>query len=133
MNEGLKAITERAAKVIDAYVAEHGDQVVMSGKQIQELLLKNGVFTDYMWTIPAHCYNHYTPTTIDSFFWDKQLFEYVARGKFRLLGSNYPYNGDIIWPTRQNGHSVNMVVGKMINGMPDLWDPSRYYVSKKRS
>jgi hypothetical protein len=45
MDSRLKAMTEDAAKVIDAYVAKHGDQVVMSRAEIMSLLDKNGVQT----------------------------------------------------------------------------------------
>lgn len=126
MNEGLKAITERAAKVIDAYVAEHGDQVVMSRAEIMSLLDKNGVQTNDWWLVSDHCYNHYNKGLKD-FETDIHLFEYVAPGKYRLLGSHSRYNGKIIWHTKRNGKTVHVVVGMVTDGVPKLWDESKYY------
>ena len=90
MNEGLKDITERVANVIDAYVAKHGDQVVMSRAEIMSLLDKNGVQTNDWWLVSDHCYNHYNKGLKD-FETDIHLFEYVAPGKYRLLGSHSRY------------------------------------------
>lgn len=116
MNEGLKDITERVANVIDAYVAKHGDQVVMSRAEIMSLLDKNGVQTNDWWLVSDHCYNHYNKGLKD-FETDIHLFEYVSRGKYILRGSHYAYTGDLIWSTRENGKMVRKIIGKMENGV----------------
>ena len=116
MDAKLKAITDAAAKVIDAYVDKHGKEVVMSRAEIFSLLDKNGVKWNSAWQPSDHCYNLYNKGLIE-FDTSPRLFEYVSRGKYILRGSHYAYTGDLIWSTRENGKMVRKIIGRRENGV----------------
>ncbi|MCI6649361.1 MAG: hypothetical protein ACI4CX_06005 [Candidatus Weimeria sp.] len=125
MNANLDRISKQAERVINAFVEENGYQVIMTTRDIRKLLTDNNVGIHSAWLISDHCYNHYNLGLIE-FEQDIHLFEYISNGRYRILGSQYPYNGDILWFTKENHHTIKYRVGVMENGKPILFPKNQY-------
>ena len=105
-------------KLVDAinhYVSIHGTDTIIDGRQILNIagLLKSrgNIFpSDY-------CYNRYNFGLRD--FNGPFLFEYFGVGKYRVLGENYPYSGDIYHKPKGRNE---VVVGKWENGRKIIYN-----------
>lgn len=103
-------INEQMEELINELVAKFGTDYIISRKEIQDLSWdkyrrKPGSI------IPSdYCYNRVN----NGISLDKPaLFEFLGKGKYRCLGSNYPYNGPIYHKPRGYGE---FIVGKCVNG-----------------
>ncbi len=83
-----------AAKRINAYVEKFGYEEIKNNAEIMQLVDPEGVFDDWF-QIPDMCYNKTNKANLKSYSNDIIIFECISRGKFRLLGENYPYTGDV--------------------------------------
>ena len=106
----LKVVTsptiyERIKEVLEGKIGS-----VVNSSQIKESLrLKYGlnersvIFSDY-------CYNRINA----GIKFDKHIFEYIEKGKYRYLGENYSYTGLIY--SKPLGHDKEIVMGEWKNG-----------------
>ena len=102
------------AKVINAYVKDHGTSECKNGGEIKELLIQNGVILNTMYQPTDLCYNRTTKNDVSDFADAIHLFEYVGWDSFRILGEGFPYNGII--ERRPKGQKDSIVVGRWENG-----------------
>ncbi len=119
----LQSCREEVEKVINGYVGIFGARKeVKTNADIIKILNDNNVNLDTMFLVSDMCYNKTNKANLKSYPNDIILFEYVKRGQYYILGSNYNYTGDVIW-TDKSGKDV--IVGRWINGTLDYWGESK--------
>lgn len=110
---------KRVAEFINSYVKKYGYDIVLKKGELDKLLSDNGVvINDTFYSHSDICYDSANEGTIKNFHNLTHLFTRPKRGYYRLLGENYPYNGEII-------HSGNKsVIGKWVDGTITEWQCS---------
>ena len=112
---------EKAAEVITRYVKENG-HVEKTNKEIMEILRENNATPkDKMYQNPDICYNRTNAANLDTFKDDVHIFEYLGRNRYLLLGSDYPYTGDILW--KPQGQDETFIIGEWLKGSIIAWNP----------
>ena len=48
----------------------------------------------------------------------KHLFEYLGNGKYKILGENFKYTGNIY--TKPKGEKIDIKIGQWINGQKEI-------------
>ena len=98
-------IDEKMIAAVDELITTHGAEYIATRQELLSLLhskyevaLGSIIPSDY-------CYNRINDGIALS---KPTLFEYVEAGRYRCLGKNYPYNGNI--------YHKDLVVGKCENG-----------------
>jgi hypothetical protein len=83
---------------------------VVSSSKVKELLkVKYGINESSV--IPSdYCYNRINA----GIKFDKHIFEYIERGKYKYLGENYSYTGLIF--SKPTGQGKEIIVGEWKNG-----------------
>jgi hypothetical protein len=113
-------INEKMVELVGELIAKHGLEHTMSGTSIKrayDTKYRDGK-TGKGSIIPSdYCYNR-TNGPFDTVCGRKPtLFEHVTRNRYRLLGENYPYNGDI---RHKVAKGREFIIGKRIDGEPKL-------------
>ena len=103
-------IPEMVTIVIDAYVSQHGTSSIMSRRQLYDMVSEEYTINDSSFIPSDYCYNR-TNNGI-RFEGHVHLFEYLEKDSYRLLGSQYPFDGTVYH--RRNGTDV--AVGRMEHG-----------------
>lgn len=120
---------KNVAEVITRYVSENGFQE-KTNLEIKTILKSFNVEPkDVMYQNSDLCYNRTNKANLETFKEDIHIFEYLGRDRFRLLGLDYPYSGEIFRKPRKTG--IEEVVGEWINGQLIKWEP--YEVIQKKS
>ena len=115
----LQSCREEASKVIDDYVKSFGvGKEIKSTADILGILTSKGLELDTMFQIPDMCYNKTNKANLKTYPDDVILFEYVTRGKYRILGSKAKYTGKVIW-TDKSGNG--QCVGEWNKGVLNYW------------
>lgn len=100
-----QTIPERIITVVNEYIGTFGEGHIITTHELKKLMcdrygIKEGS------VIPSdYCYNRVNDGIKLSW---PTLFEQVATGRYRCLGENYPYNGDV--------YHKEFIVGKCENG-----------------
>ncbi len=115
---GLQECREKVAIVINEYVNKNGFEQIKTNEEIRNDIIGNKVELDVMFQEPDMCYNKTNKANLKTYSKDVLLFEQVGRGKFRILGENYPYSGDVIWKHRDGKEEI---VGKWDKGNLNYW------------
>ena len=117
MNNKLQECREEVAKVINEYVKTFGfDEIKSTGDIVGFLEEKCELHGWFL--VSDMCYNKTNKANLGTYVEDVKLFEEVSRGKYRILGENYPYSGDLIWKKKKGKPEV---VGKWDNGKLNYW------------
>lgn len=96
-------IKDQLKEICEKYKSE-----ILSTSQIKDLLHKN-FSTNVSSVLPSdYCYNRINLNSSGYYF-----FERVDQGKFKYLGEDYPYTGEIIWHQQGNEEKI---VGYWQNG-----------------
>ena len=97
--------------------------VVLTKKDIEDYMRKNGIEPDTYFLPSDICYNHTTKPLGDYDFDFENavhVFEYVGRNKYKVLGEGYPYTGLVIRKRRSDRKEI--IVGEWFNGHLIKWD-----------
>ena len=112
------SLLQTACDIITEYVQNNGiSEKIWSRKEIIDLVRTKcpEVKEDGSNMLPSDiCYNRCNGYVMTKDFasWPHALY-YVGKGEYRLLGSNYPFTGRVIW----NKEKVNYIVfGEWFNG-----------------
>ena len=106
-------IPEIVTEAINNYVQKHGTEPVMSRAQLYELVNEMHPVNYSSFMPYDYCYNR---TNDGIRFADHpHVFEYVGKNQYRLLGTDYPYTGDIVHKPAGAG-GKEYVVGRMEQG-----------------
>ena len=98
-------IDEKMIAAVDDLITTHGAEYIATRQELLSLL-HNKYEVALGSIIPSdYCYNRINDGIALS---KPTLFEYVEAGRYRCLGENYPYNGNI--------YHKDLVVGKCENG-----------------
>ena len=100
---------------------------VWKAGEIKEYMIKNGVTPNSLFQPSDMCYNH-TPKPLDDGEDDFEhcihVFEYLDWNTYKVLGTNYPYTGEIIRKRRSDKKEI--IVGEWLNGSLIEWDRNKY-------
>ncbi len=100
--------------VVNTFVGEHGTEKVMTRVQLYELVNKTHPVNYSSFMPYDYCYNR---TNNGIRFADHpHVFEYIGKNQYRLLGTEYPYTGNIIHKPAETGRK-EYVVGRMEKGL----------------
>lgn len=109
LEENWKVIAE----FITQYVKKYGEEI-LSKSELEAVLRENGVEIN-SWFLPSDiCYNKTNKANLDKYATQVHALENVKRGKYRLLGEDYPYTGPVYW-TNEEGESC--IFGSWENGV----------------
>ena len=108
---------DKLAMKINEYVADNGSDTVMDN---DEILLLAGL-EDAGLKATDYCYNYVNSRVVAKYEDVPHLFEYLGRNQYRLLGENYPYNGETVQYFKDKGREPE-VVGK--------WNEGKFFVFK---
>ena len=110
----LKQYEKQVALAMNAFVKKYGYKKILSYSEIREILYANLGKISEEFQESNFCYNYVNKSKFLSFRKDVHLFENVGKGRYRILGENYPYIGEIIWKTHKKQ--------KFVVGVWDLGD-----------
>lgn len=111
----------KVAEAIAQYVNAKGFQE-KNNEEIRTILKEyNAEPTSVMYQNSDLCYNRTNKANLESFKDDIHIFEYLGWDRFRLLGQDYPYSGEIIRKHKKIG--IEEVVGEWVNGQLIKWNP----------
>lgn len=111
MDTNKKIIREKVTLTLKDYIGK-----TFSRSQIVNLVVGRYPNTNKTSVIPSdYCYNRYNKGIV----FDFHILEYCKWNNYKVLGENYPYNGDIVWNEKKM-KSKDRVVGKWINGKPQF-------------
>lgn len=120
MSNALQRYREKVAVVINDYVKEFGTREEKHSSEIREYLLNKLGELDVMFQESDMCYDKTNKDNLKSYPTDIKLFESMSeKAVFRILGENYPYNGDVIWKRRTKNDFIK--VGHWNNGILDYY------------
>lgn len=102
------SIEKNVNEVINSYVKENGTDTILSAEEIRNIIeekykihRKSLQFTDY-------CYNNFN-YGLSNFEGKNRLFEKLNDGRYKILGSDYPYTGYAYYKQKY-------IMGEWING-----------------
>ena len=102
-------MVETVREIVDTL----GKGYVISRKELIQFVQKNHDMVEGSILPSDYCYNRIN----DGIKLSKPtLFEHISRGKYRCLGENYPYNGDVYHKDQVVGFCKNGV--RKIYGIP---------------
>ncbi|MDD2640759.1 MAG: AAA family ATPase [Arcobacteraceae bacterium] len=102
-------------KVIDSLDVNHE---ILTKKDIKELVERKGhKWEDFL--LSDYCYNRFNKGELESKY-EPKIFEYVERQKYKYVGKDFPYSGDIYWKPKDK--NVEKIVGKCENGKRILFE-----------
>ena len=119
-------IREKVITAVNKYVRTHGYEKWMSGTEVRDYV--NSCFSDGSpltirnFQPSDYCYNRYNDGLEDFAHKDRVLEYGYSDGRFRLLGENYSYNGDV-WhfPSRREKDANPYIVGRWNDGKFELY------------
>ena len=110
------------ANFINNYIRKHPKDVHKSKAEIDKMISDAGIKIG-SWDEPSdHCYNSVPDSGANKFAEEIHLFEIIEKGKYKLLGENYPYNG-LVFKKKQTPSETTMI-GEWKNGKLKMWDES---------
>lgn len=110
------------ANFINNYIHKHPKDVHKSKAEIDKMISDAGIKIG-SWDEPSdHCYNSVPDSGANKFAEEIHLFEIIQKGKYKLLGENYPYNG-LVFKKKQTPSETTMI-GEWKNGKLKMWDES---------
>ena len=115
----LTHYTDMVVRIMDDYVKKNGTDTIMTNKEIQDYLYKQRQNGNDWFLLSDFCYNIVNRGISSHYPNDKHLFKWVRRGHYLILGSNYPYTGEVEW----TGHG-GLIVGKWDKGTLTNWNPN---------
>lgn len=83
---------DKLAMKINEYVTVNGSDTVMDNDEI--LLL--AALEDARLKATDYCYNYVNSRVAAKYEDVPHLFEYLGKNQYRVLGENYPYNGETV-------------------------------------
>lgn len=115
-----KPIQEQFEELVAEIIASHGIGYTLTTKEIENALYQRYETNPNSITPSDYCYNRWSKgRPIDR----PLYFEYIEISKYRVLGTDYPYNGDVL--AHHHGEDEH-VVGYCINGQQYLGKPPVY-------
>ncbi len=127
-------IAKKVNDVINSYVRENGTDTIMSKKEIHSIieekyneLKKTGKNEKFLLT--DYCYNNYNKGLSDKkmkkFVEKDRLLEKLEDNskkniRYRILGSNYPYTGEVYHTPK--GEKITYIIGEWKNGKFYLYE-----------
>ena len=94
-------IKDKLKEIINEYTKMNGTNTVMSEEEIRILIAKKYDINPGSCQLTDYCYNVYN-SGLTKF--DKDcLFQLISKGKYRLLGSDYPYTGEVYHNPKKAG------------------------------
>lgn len=102
---------DKLAMKINEYVAVNGTDTVMDN---DEILLLTGL-EDAGLKATDYCYNYVNSRVAEKYGDVPHLFEYIGKNSYRVLGENYPYNGETVQYYRSKDRKPE-IFGKWDNG-----------------
>lgn len=107
------SIKEKLKEIINEYVKMNGTDTIMSKDKIRELIAqKYDDINPGSCQLTDYCYNMYN-SGLKNF--DKDcLLQVISKSRYRLLGSDYPYTGEVYHKPQKDG--VKHLEGKWVRG-----------------
>ncbi len=105
-------IKDKLKEIINEYTKMNGTNTVMSEEEIRILIAKKYDINPGSCQLTDYCYNVYN-SGLTKFDTDC-LFQLISKGKYRLLGSDYPYTGEVYHNPKKDG--VKHLEGKWVRG-----------------
>ena len=104
-------ILEKVRSILKEHIGE-----TLSRSEIIDRVVKKYPGTKRNSVLPSdYCYNRYNIGIL----FDIHILEYCGRDKYKVLGEDYSYNGDIFW--RKKGDDKDSIVGRWVNGEKHLY------------
>lgn len=101
-------------KIEESMAGYNDTDILTTAEIIEKVFRKYGVNKDSIFP-SDYCYNR-TNNGID-FESSVHLFEYLRRGKYRYLGRNYKYNGDVIHQKKGVSTKDEHIIGRWTEGI----------------
>lgn len=104
----LQEYEKKVALVINMFVQKYGYHKTMSYGEIRQMLFDvlGVVHNDFQES--NMCYNHINRKSFLCYQKSVILFENVEKGRYRILGEHFPYNGEVIWRTNKGKQIVGV-------------------------
>lgn len=103
-------IDEQMVEIVDGLTKNFGVDYVITTRELYEIFFKRFGRKEGSVIPSDYCYNRVNNgITLNK----PAVFEFLGRGQYRCLGSNYPYNGAIYHKPKGQGE---FIVGKCVNG-----------------
>ncbi len=97
-------------KIIEALEKNFQKEEVFFGSDLKSILASEYEINPGSILLTDYCYNRYN----EGIVFDKHLFEYLERNKFKYLGENYPYSGKVFHKPKRS--QVEHIVGEWVKG-----------------
>lgn len=111
-------IREEVNEMIEIFVKEYGTDEVRTEDEIRELIGKKYTIKKSSFYLTDYCYNYYNNGLEKDFARRDRLFQKLNTGEYRILGANYPYNGEV-YHTPRNKHEkqTKYIIGEWVDGV----------------
>ena len=106
---------DKLALKINEYVETNGTDTVMDN---DEILLLAGL-EDAGLKATDYCYNYVNSRIASKYDAVPHLFEYLGKNQYRVLGENYPYNGDAVRYYKEKSRAPE-ILGRWADGIFDM-------------
>ena len=103
-------VDEQMVEIVNELSKNFGTDYVITTRELYEIFFKRFRRKEGSVIPSDYCYNRVNNGITLS---KPAVFEFLGRGKYRSLGSNYPYNGPIYHKPKSQGE---FIVGKCVNG-----------------
>lgn len=90
-----KSIKDKVSEVINEYVRYNGTNHIMTEDEIRELVAKKYDINKGSFQLTDYCYNLYNDGLRSNFELVYRMFQQIETKVYRILGSDYPYTGEV--------------------------------------